>query len=321
MILLCGIPSEAPLRMISSRLEEIGAEFVLLNQRDFAKYDLWFEIDDGEITGELKMQDRIFRLEDFAGVYPRLMDDRMLPELAGEPEDSPLRAFCRGFHDTLVRWMEIAPARVINRCAPMASNSSKPYQAQLIREHGFRVPETLITNDPQLVRAFRNQHGRIIYKSISAIRSIVQQLDAEDEARLEQIRWCPTQFQAYVEGVDLRVHTIGGEAFATAIDSDATDYRYAGQQSGRPAGLREVELCDELANRCISLAQSLRLEFAGIDLRITPGDEVYCFEVNPSPAFSYYESHTGQPISLAVAHRLASRPFVRHDVQLAVMAS
>jgi hypothetical protein len=307
--------------MIASRLQDIGADFVLLNQRDFAKCDLWFEIDDGEITGELKMQDRTFRLEDFTGIYPRLMDDRVLPELMGEAEDSPLRAFCRGFHDTLTRWMEIAPGRVVNRCAPMASNSSKPYQAQLIREHGFQVPETLITNDPHLVRAFRTEHGRVIYKSISAIRSIVQELGEEDETRLHQIRWCPTQFQAYVEGVDVRVHTIGGEAFATAIDSDATDYRYAGQQSGRAAGLREVELCDELAHRCVTLADSLGLEFAGIDLRITPDDEVYCFEVNPSPAFSYYESHTGQPISLAVAHRLAGLPFARHEPQLAAMAS
>ena len=30
----------------------------------------------------------------------------------------------------------------------MASNGSKPYQTQLIRAHGFAVPETLITNDP-----------------------------------------------------------------------------------------------------------------------------------------------------------------------------
>jgi hypothetical protein len=33
----------------------------------------------------------------------------------------------------------------------------------------------------------------------------------------------------------------------------------------------------------------------GIDLKVTPDDEVCCFEVNPSPAFSYYEGSTGQP--------------------------
>src|SRR5208283_2464370 len=123
-----------------------------------------------------------------AGVHGGLsaIDGRpVLPGLSDEPPDSSLRKHCRSFHDTLIRWMEIAPALVINRCAPMASNSSKPYQAQLIREHGFLVPQTLITNDPDSVREFRAKHGRVIYKSISAVRSIVQELSDEDEERLD----------------------------------------------------------------------------------------------------------------------------------------
>ena len=306
MILVCGIPSETPLRLVTSRLEEMGAPFVMLNQRDFARCGIWFEVDGGQIAGELRIGERIFKLEEFSGVYPRMMDDRFLPELSEEPPDSALRNHCRSFHETLTRWMEIAPALVINRCAPMASNSSKPYQAQLIRAQGFRVPETLVTNVPELVREFRSQHGRVIYKSVSAVRSIVQELNDEDEQRLDHIRWCPTQFQAFVEGTNVRVHTIGNEVFATAVQSEATDYRYAARQSGEPAGLREVTLSDELTERCLRLSRSLGLEFAGIDLKVTPEDEVYCFEVNPCPAFSYYEGNTSQPISAAVARRLAS---------------
>ncbi len=306
MILLCGIPSETPLRMVTSRLEEIGAPFVLFNQREFANCEIWFEVNRGEVSGELRIAGHGYKLQEFAAVYPRLMDDRFLPELTDEPPDSPLRTYCRSFHDTLIRWMEIAPALVVNRCAPMASNSSKPYQAQLIREQGFLIPETLITNDPELVRSFRAQHGRVIYKSISAVRSIVQVLQDEDEDRLERIRWCPTQFQAFVDGTNLRVHTIGGEVFPTAVQTEATDYRYAAHQAGEPAALREVILSDELAEQCLRLSKSLGLEFAGIDLKVTPNDEVYCFEVNPSPAFSYYEGNAGQPISAAVARYLAA---------------
>lgn len=317
MILLCGIPSETPLRMVTSRLDEIGAPFVLLNQRKFADCEIWFEISHGEVTGELRIADQIYKLQEFTAAYPRMMDDRFLPELSDEPPDSPLRTYCRSFHDTLIRWLEIAPALVINRCAPMASNSSKPYQAQLIREQGFLTPETLITNDPELVRDFRAKHGRVIYKSISAVRSIVQVLEDEDEERLERIRWCPTQFQAFVEGTNLRVHTIGGEVFPTAVRSDATDYRYASRQAGEPAALREVVLSDELAEQCLRLSEALGLEFAGIDLKVTPNDEVYCFEVNPSPAFSYYEANAGQSISAGVARYLATGQVVGHDSDLA----
>jgi glutathione synthase/RimK-type ligase-like ATP-grasp enzyme len=51
--------------------------------------------------------------------------------------------------------------------------------------------------------------------------------------------------------------------------------------------------------------QGLGLAFSGIDLRIAPDRSVYCFEVNPSPVYSYYESHTGQAISLALARYVA----------------
>lgn len=306
MILLCGIPSETPLRMVADALENAGADFVVFNQRWFAQSDIWFEVNRGSVTGELRIGHQVWPLESFHAAYPRMMDDRVLPELDGEPDDSPLRRYCRAFHDTLTRWMEIAPARVVNRCGPMASNGSKPYQIQLIRNRGFLVPETLVTNDPELVRDFRARHRRIIFKSISSVRSIVREFTDEDETRLEYLRWCPVQFQAFVEGTNLRVHVVGDEVFATAACTRATDYRYASSQTGEPAELREAELSDDLAGRCIRLAKSLDLAFAGIDLKITPDNDVYCFEVNPSPGFSYYESNTGQPISAAVARYLAS---------------
>jgi hypothetical protein len=304
MILLCGIPSETPLRLTVDRLKSRAAPFVIFNQRDFSDSEIVFEVASGRISGELRIKERTYSLETFGAVYSRMMDDRHLPELAAEPPESPLRTYCRSFHDTLTRWMEIAPAKVINRCAPMATNSSKPYQTQLAREAGFLVPETLITNEPELVREFCARHGRVIYKSISATRSIVQTMEKEDFERLERIRWCPTQFQAFVPGTDLRVHVIGEEVFATAINAEATDYRYASRQSGEPAELLEADLSPELARKCVLLANGLGLIFAGIDLKVTPDDEVYCFEVNPCPAFSFYEVNTGQPISDGVARCL-----------------
>jgi D-alanine-D-alanine ligase-like ATP-grasp enzyme len=50
----------------------------------------------------------------------------------------------------------------------------------------------------------------------------------------------------------------------------------------------------------------MRLHVAGIDLRRTPDGEWYCFEVNPSPAFLYYETATGLPIAAAIARILAA---------------
>ena len=305
MILLCGITTETPLALVREALDEMGSPYVFLNQRRFAEMNVALEIRNGKASGRLDINGDSYLLGDFTAVFSRFMDYRFLPEIRDTPTSSPLRRHCHHLLDTLTRWAEISPARVVNRVAPMGSNFSKPYQAQLITQFGFEVPETLITNDPDLVREFRERHGKVIYKSISGVRSIVQTFSDDDLERLDDIRWCPTQFQAFVEGTNIRVHTVGDKVFPTAISTDATDYRYAHKQAGDHADLREVDLSDELAEMCVRLAEGLGLAFAGIDLKITPENRVYCFEVNPSPAFSYYEGNTGQPISRAVAEYLS----------------
>jgi hypothetical protein len=305
MILLCGIPSEPSLERVCDQLVALGAPHVVFNQRRFGSMAFDYAIAGGRLSGAMRVDGRRYRLEDIRAVYTRLMDEQFLPELQDEPEESPLRRRARALHEALTCWCEITPARVVNRAGAMGSNFSKPYQAQLIRAQGLLVPETLVTNDPELVLAFRDRHKRLVYKSISGIRSIVQTLEEEDLRRLDRIRWCPTQFQQYVDGTNIRVHTIGSAVFATAIRTQATDYRYAQRQEGEPAALEAMTLSDELAQRCVRLADALGLAFAGIDLKVTPEGQVYCFEVNPSPAYSYYEAHTGQPIARAVACYLA----------------
>jgi glutathione synthase/RimK-type ligase-like ATP-grasp enzyme len=305
MILLCGIASETPLAMVTSAVAELGLEHRVFNQRQALRTRLSFEVVDGEVDGELHLDGECLRLSDITGVYLRLMDDQVLPEVQHQPPGGPARRHVRALHDAFYRWSEIAPSVVINRAEPQGSNGSKTYQAQLITRYGFKTPETLVTNDPEAARAFRERHGRVVFKSISGVRSIVRDMDDDDLARLDRIRWCPVQFQAFVPGVNVRVHVVGGEAFATRIDSDVTDYRYATRMGGE-AKLSAVELPDATAERCVALAAGLGLEFVGIDLKITPDGDAYCFEVNPCPAFSYYEANTGQPIARAVARRLAS---------------
>jgi len=68
-----------------------------------------------------------------------------------------------------------------------------------------------------------------------------------------------------------------------------------------------------------ALADELRLLFAGIDLKQTPDGDYFCFEANPCPGFLYYERHTGQPISAALADLLrGSAARSRHEAAAAM---
>ena len=172
-----------------------------------------------------------------------------------------------------------------------------------IRSFGFATPDTLITTDADAAKAFWAEHGTVIYKSISGVRSIVARLGETHLPRMDDLAWCPTQFQQYVPGDDYRVHVVGEEVFACRIRCAADDYRYASRQD-LPVSIEACELPSECAERCRRLASSMDLALAGVDLRLTPDGRWFCFEVNPSPAFSYYQNTTGQPIAAAVAHLL-----------------
>jgi len=204
------------------------------------------------------------------------------------------------FEDILWSWAEVAEARVLNRPSAMASNDSKPYQSRIIRDCGFSVPETVLSTTPESVRQFCRKHGEVVYKSISGIRSIVGRLNSVKMGNLEDIMWCPTQFQEWVEGIDFRVHVVGRRIFASMITSSDNDYRYGSAQ------VDETELPADVANRCLRLCDLLNLELAGIDLRRTPEGQWCCFEVNPSPAFSGFQDATGQPIGAEIARLLAA---------------
>jgi glutathione synthase/RimK-type ligase-like ATP-grasp enzyme len=302
MILLCGIPSEAPMRLIVEAAEQAGVEYVLLNQREARYIDICLHVQDGRVDGALSIREQDWPLVAFSGVYVRLMDYQDLPENQGQgrtPPDGCAFRKSEALHQSLIEWLELAECRVANRLSAMGSNVSKPYQAQLINQAGFRTPTTLITNDPEEVRSFFRTHKRVIYKSVSSVRSIVKELDAIKINALHKVRRLPTQFQAFVPGTNVRVHVVGQQVFATEIQSEAVDYRYAGRDD-IDVDLVQAQLPPEIEARCVALSQALQLPLCGIDLKRTPDDDYYCFEVNPSPGFSYYQEATGQPIATAI---------------------
>lgn len=302
MILLAGSPDEGPMARVAAALEAAGAPFLMLDQSR-PGVAIALEGAGGRLSGRLDLPDGSgAALGDIRAVYARLLEHRRFP--AYRAADPAARAAADATNAALAVFIELTGALVLNRTAAMGSNRSKPYQIGLIRRMGFGVPPTLVTNDPDLVRAFLARHGRAVFKSASSVRSIVTELDAAAMARLGAIRSCPVQFQALLEGLDVRVHVVGRQVFATACESPVIDYRYAGR-SGEGARLSPFDLPPEVAERCVALAQALDLPLAGVDLKRLPSGDWACFEVNPSPGYSWFEQETGQPISTAIAGLLA----------------
>src|SRR5262245_10193072 len=232
MLLFAGIPSEAPLALAIEAAERARLPHVIFNQRHSMHYDLQLECNGCGFRGRYALGGSARPLGEITGIYARMMDVDALPELrpmqrvpADADAAARARAVCALFDEVL----EVLPAPVVNRPSSMGSNLSKPAQAQAIVRAGFLTPPTMITNVPEAVRAFHADHRRIIYKSISAARSIVREWHPGARPDAAAVASLPTQFQAFVPGQNVRVHVVGEDLFATAIDSDAVDYRYAGR--------------------------------------------------------------------------------------------
>lgn len=272
---------------------------MLLDIDRLDRENILVEVGDDGVQGYIIAAGEVIPFDRIRGIYARPLD---LPKQSGQDPIAQLRA--QSFQSMFLEWLEFAPPLVVSRPHVMESNFSKPLQAQFIARSGFAVPETIVTNNPQAVKEFWREHQRVIFKSISGIRSIVQELNQENATRLDRVQWLPTQFQAYVPGVDVRVHVVGTQTFATEVRSGAIDYRYAGRV-GMDADLTAIQLSEQIESQCINLAASLDLPFCGIDLRRCPNGEYVCFEVNPMPAYTYYQAHTNQSISLALVKLLA----------------
>ncbi len=302
MILLWGLAADPPLAMVRAALSRTAYPQVFLDQQAVLQCRLSLAVDGG-VSGRLETPHQSIDLAAITAVYARPYDVRQIEALQGKRTGDPDFDRALLFEDALNGWLEMAPALVVNRPSAMASNNSKPYQMERIRAAGFDVPETLVTTDATAVRDFSSLHKRVIYKSVSGIRSIVTRLGPQHQEKLPDVSHCPTQFQEYIEGIDIRIHVVSGDVFGCSIVSDADDYRYPTLENGETQ-VRSYRIPDELADRCRRLTADLGLAVSGIDLRRTSTGRYYCFEANPSPGFSFFEEQTGQPIGDSIARLL-----------------
>jgi len=186
-------------------------------------------------------------------------------------------------------------------------------QLQVARQVGLSIPETLVTNDPNVARDFVLLHGagKVIRKAFRNIAEAPKETSIVNEADLgviDSVRFAPVTFQKYVPAdLDLRVTVVEDDIFAASIRSEA-EYKADYRLGLGSAVVEPYELPQETAERLLELMKIFGIKFGAIDMRVTPEGEHVFLEVNPAGEYLFISQRTGQPIPAAIAAALE-----RHD--------
>jgi glutathione synthase/RimK-type ligase-like ATP-grasp enzyme len=240
------------------------------------------------------------RLDSVDRVYHRMQD------ISNAFESPGARVASRRCHEMIADVLAAESACiVINRPRAEQTNFSKivhlEWFAEMAQKHGIQIPETIVTNDVAAATTWISAQGcQVITKGASSVKSICRLVDAGELSRVSPsgVLSAPVLLQRYIEGPDLRVHTIGKHTVAELIASSAIDYRFADRRHVTAHEI--VEAPRAIQEFCVGLNRAEGLHVSGIDFKVSRDGSFYFLEMNSMPAFKGYDIRSGGAISRAL---------------------
>lgn len=197
-------------------------------------------------------------------------------------------------------------------------------QLSIARKVGFKIPNTLVSNQKKdVLDFFQVNKGGIIAKPVGVgipLNSIdgynyyevvfTKKLSRKTlRDYLSTIKFCPSIFQEYIQkDIEIRATVVGTKVFSCAILSqEHTDLDV--QVDWRRVSPDEIthkayKLPKEIEKKCVSVVRALGLEYGAIDLiKNTDGNYVF-LEINADGQYGWVQHFTGFKIDDAIADLL-----------------
>jgi glutathione synthase/RimK-type ligase-like ATP-grasp enzyme len=303
--------------------EHADAVIVELNRRDVPVFRFHPEdfphacsvsiaIEDGRIGGELSNADHHVAFDDICAAWYRRSKNlymgavtrtsEKLDDYVKAQSTATVVALCAGL-DTL--W--------VSHPFKLRRGEVKALQLAEASRAGLKVPRTLISNDPAGAATFVGALGG----TECAIKPLIA-IGVTDEHGyrlpltttlpaghpLDSIQLAPTMLQPYVEkAFELRCVVIGERIFCAKLDSQADEKSRIDWRGGDPA--HEIfTLPDHVEASIHRLMHSFELNFASLDMIVTPDGEYVFLELNPNGQWLWLEYELGLPLVATMADLL-----------------
>lgn len=302
---LIGPPDREELARLAIRLEERGAEAVLLDSRQDPRIRL-----DGDGTEACGV--------DLAGLRAIFVSDLGVrsPWVRGEDERCDLAGSRRALASSrrqLAAWNalleRLARTRpVINPPRTHDLHALKPWEMAVYELDELPVPETMATTDANALREVAGGGGPWIEKGMVGGYGYTEAFAVPDDelGARALVAERPRMIQRRVEGDNVRAFVIGGEVVGAAeivsTAGDATDSRRGEKR------VRRVELPAETTRAAVTAARRWGMEFCAADfMREASTGRHLLLECNSSPFFVNFERASGCDISSPLADLLLGR--------------
>jgi glutathione synthase/RimK-type ligase-like ATP-grasp enzyme len=306
-VALIGPPQRSEIERLAIRLEERGAEAIVLDARS----------DPEVVLGEKDLQACGESLSGIRGVY--VCDLAITPPVvadAGGAIDLPasLAMLDRSRRrlsawNTLLTRLQRLGANVVNPPETHALHVLKPYETMVYERSGAAVPVTVATNQ---TAALMDLPGGVtsgwITKGMAGGYFHTETFDppktTEEAARF--LDGMPRMVQERIQGDNVRAFVVGGRCIVAGeiaprlgaeVDSRRGETR-----------LKRIEIPKEAEEAAIAAAARWGMPFAAVDfMRDATTGRFVILECNSAPFFVTFEAMTGVDISGALATLLVGR--------------
>ncbi|HEY8283343.1 MAG TPA: hypothetical protein VIJ28_03055 [Chloroflexota bacterium] len=272
------------------------------------------EIQDGRIEGEILNEYHRVAFNDICAAWYRRSHNLFSgsPSLTSTKLDNYVKA------QSIITLTALCESlRTLWVCHPLKLRRADVKALQLAEasKAGLRTPNTLISNDPAKAAAFADGLG----SAECAIKPLIA-LGVKNEQgyrlpltttlpkghALESVALAPTIFQPYVDkAAELRCVVIGEKIFCAKINSQANENTCKDWRAGDCE--HEIFSLPEPVEASIHrLMDRFGINFASMDLILTPEGEFVFLEINPNGQWLWLEEELGLPLVASMADLLTT---------------
>lgn len=302
-ILIATMPDDVHALFVHFALARLGHHSCLWYTADLPTLQAHsFEMNNKEIVWNVVGSDLELHNETFDVVWYRRPRFPILPDNLHPDDKKAAYRENLALFDTF--WNVIAPeAQWINPPKRAKEANCKLLQLKTAAEVGLNIPKTLISNNPEKIKAFLKEHktDEVIYKPF-----VPQMWDEEKTMRISytntirlenlpadsMLQITPGIFQRKIpKAFELRITMMGKQAVTAKILSQQHTKNNLDWRSLPPLELpiEKFDLPGGVTKKCIAFMDKLGLVFGCFDFIVTPEGEYYFLEINEQGQFLWVE--------------------------------